>query len=103
MILTRRTMFAGLAATIAAPAIIRTHGLLMPIKASRPTITLIGAEGIAPGTMWRLMGSHDGKTWDVVKYAVEKGVHVELGGHRYFQMVADRPLPVGSKVTLGRT
>lgn len=30
--ITRRTMFAGMAAAIAAPAIIRTPGLIMPIK-----------------------------------------------------------------------
>lgn len=52
MILTRRTMFAGMAAAIAAPAIIRTPGLIMPIK---PVQGYIWMDGDA-GRTWRVLG-----------------------------------------------
>ncbi len=40
MSLSRRAMFGGLALAIAAPAVIRTPGLLMPIKSLPRAITL---------------------------------------------------------------
>ena len=36
----RRTLLGGLLATLAAPAIIRTPGLLMPVRVVRPMFTL---------------------------------------------------------------
>ena len=36
----RRTLLGGLIATLAAPAIIRTPGLLMPVRVVRPVLTM---------------------------------------------------------------
>ena len=36
----RRALFGGLLATLAAPAVIRTPGLLMPVRVVRPMFTL---------------------------------------------------------------
>jgi hypothetical protein len=56
--LSRRTMFAGLAATIAAPAIIRTPGLLMPIKAYPAELYGIGPAMTATEVLQRVNRLH---------------------------------------------
>lgn len=91
----RSALFGGLVAAVCAPAVIRTPGLLMPIKSEREA-AMIGVTARAGiGQAREVQGSCDGVTWMKVG---ETPCEILAPPHRFIRLMAAVPIASLSEV-----